>query len=124
MRYFSTMIVRTVAASTCFIWLCAPAAAAGLCNEPKTGTDSAPLLSPPLGKVVTGAGRLPFYSAPDPGCSLKGVFVLPKDSLIAYAETPSGWTSVMYMNPKTGSTAQGWVRSSRLKTTGTMGPAQ
>jgi hypothetical protein len=38
--------------------------------------------------------------------------------------TRSGWSSVMYVNPRTGVDVSGWVRSERLKATGTMGPKQ
>lgn len=91
------------------------------CREPATGTNKVPLLSPPLSEVVTGAGRLQFYSAPDRNCVMKGVFVIPKDGVIAYAQSDDGWTSVMYLNPKTGESVSGWVRSSRLKARGTVG---
>jgi hypothetical protein len=101
--------------------LAAPALAAE-CKEPETGTDSVPIFSPPLANVVTGAGRLQFYSAPNERCSISGVFVIPKDKLVAYAQTDDGWSSVMYMNPRSGDTVSGWVRSARLKPTGTMGP--
>lgn len=99
-----------------------PARAA--CMEPPTGSDQAPALSPPLSQVVTGAGRLQFHSAPDSACPMKGVFVIPKDELVAYAQTRNGWSSVMYLNPITGNDVSGWVRSARLKTVGTMGPKQ
>jgi hypothetical protein len=94
------------------------------CKEPKTGTKDVPIFSPPLANVVTGAGRLQFYSAPSERCAVCGVFVIPKDELVAYAATDDGWSSVMYMNPRTGNTVSGWVRSARLKQTGTMGPKQ
>ena len=91
------------------------------CEEPQTGTKAVPSFSPPLSAVVTGTGRLQFYSAPRTDCMMKGVFVVPKDELIAYAQS-GGWSSVMYSNPRTGSTVAGWVKSSRLKTTGAVGP--
>jgi hypothetical protein len=91
------------------------------CKEPETGTKNIPLFSPPLSAVVIGAGRLPFYSAPNPNCAMAGVFVIPRDELIAYAQSNDGWSSVMYSNPKTGDHVSGWVRSSRLKQTGTVG---
>ena len=91
------------------------------CKEPETGTGKAPMFSPPLSQVVIGKGRLAFYSAPNRGCVMPGVFVIPKDELIAYAQSSDGWTSVMYVNPKSGEGVSGWVRSSRLKTTGTVG---
>jgi hypothetical protein len=71
--------------------------------------------------VVTGAGRLQFYSAPHANCAMAGVFVIPKDELITYAQSNDGWLSVMYSNSKTGNDVSGWVRSSRLKQTGTVG---
>jgi hypothetical protein len=91
------------------------------CKEPETGTKNIPVLSPRLSAVVTGAGRLQFYSAPNANCAMVGVFIIPKDEVIAYARSDDGWSSVMYFNPKTGNDVQGWVRSSRLKTTGTIG---
>jgi hypothetical protein len=97
-----------------------PAAAAPGCREPK----DAPILSPPLANVVTGAGRLQFYSAPDPHCPIEGTFIVPGDEVIAYAETDDGWTSVTYFSKRAGSDLSGWVRSNRLKTTGTIAPEQ
>lgn len=94
------------------------------CREPQEGTKSAPMFSPPLANVVTGTGRLQFYSAPNLHCPIGGVFVIPKDQLVAYAQTDDGWSSVMYLNPKTGNDVSGWVRSARLKVTGTVGPKQ
>ena len=96
-------------------------AAFAACREPETGTKHIPVFSPPLGEVVTGAGRLQFYSAPDPHCAMKGVFVIPNDELIAYAQSNDGWSSVMYSNPKTGNSVSGWVKSARLRQTGTVG---
>ena len=101
--------------------LSASAPAFADCKEPAIGTKNIPSLSPPLGEVVIGSGRLQFYSAPNPNCIMPGVFVIPKDELIAYAQSDDGWSSVMYSNPKSGDTVSGWVKSSRLKTTGTMG---
>jgi hypothetical protein len=91
------------------------------CKEPETGTKNIPVFSPPLSAVVTGASRLQFYSAPKASCAMAGVFVIPKDELITYAQSNDGWSSVMYSNPKTGDNVSGWVRSSRLKETGSVG---
>lgn len=94
------------------------------CKEPKEGTAKVPIISPPLANVVTGMGRLQFYSAPNLHCPINGVFVIPNDQLVAYAQSDDGWSSVMYINPRTGNDVSGWVRSARLKVTGTMGPSQ
>jgi hypothetical protein len=94
------------------------------CKEPETGTKETPIFSPPMANVVVGAGRLQFYSAPNVRCPMDGVFVIPRDSLVAYAQTNDGWSSVMYLNPRTGNDVSGWVRSARLKQTGTVGPKQ
>jgi hypothetical protein len=96
--------------------------AAASCQEAATGTKNVPLFSPPISEVVIGAGRLQFYSAPNDACAMRGIFVIPKDQLIAYAQSNDGWTSVMYTNPRTGNVVSGWVRSARLKETGTVGP--
>jgi hypothetical protein len=93
------------------------------CEEPEIGTKAVPSFSPPLSVVVIGAGRLQSYSSPNPGCASKGFFVIPKDELITYAQS-GGWSSVMYSNPATGDAVSGWVKSSRLKKTGTVGPRQ
>ena len=71
--------------------------------------------------LAVGAGRLQFYSAPNLNCMMTGAFVIPKDELIAYAQSSDGWSSVMYSNPRNGNGVSGWVRSSRLKATGTVG---
>ncbi len=95
-------------------------AAGGGCKEPK----DAPILSPPLANVVVGPGRVQFYSAPNIRCPMAGVFVVPNDEVVSYAETDDGWTSIMYLNPRSKADFQGWVRSDRLKATGTVGPSQ
>jgi len=82
------------------------------------------MLSPPLAEVVTGTERLQFYSAPNLNCVMIGVFVIPMDQLIAYAQSGGGWTSVMDSNPRTNDVVWGWVKSARLKVTGTFGPTQ
>jgi len=101
-----------------------PALAETSCKEPKTGTNKVPIFSPPLANVVTGTGRLQFYSAPNFSCLMDGVFVIPKDELVAYAQSDDGWSQVMYINPRTGNDVSSWVRSERLKVTGAMGPKQ
>jgi hypothetical protein len=86
------------------------AAHADDCKEPVEGSNNTPMFSPPIAAVVTGSGRLQFYSAPNSHCVMTGVFVIPKDELVAYAMTSDGWWSVMYLNPKTGNDVSGWVR--------------
>jgi hypothetical protein len=94
------------------------------CREPETGTKAVPTFSPPIGNSVMGPGQLPFYSAPSLNCPMKGIFVVPRDEVVAYAETKDGWSSVMYVNPRSGNQVSGWVRSARLKAKGTLGPSQ
>ena len=69
-----TLIGLAVAA---LIFTGGAALAADNCKEPETGTDTVPMLSPPLSEAVIGAGRLQFYSAPDENCAMSGVFVIP-----------------------------------------------
>ncbi|MCP3473973.1 hypothetical protein NLM33_27025 [Bradyrhizobium sp. CCGUVB1N3] len=117
------VLVRSLLACIALVFV-TPALAAPPCKEPEAGGKGAPMLSPPTANVVTGTGRLQFYSAPNPACAISGIFVIPKDELIAYAQTDDGWSSVMYTNPRTGNAVSGWVRSARLKETGTVGPKQ
>lgn len=69
------------------------------------------------GRTTIGKGRIAFFSAPDRRCVEKGVFVLPGERLNAYLEYGE-FTSVMYMNLKTGAEADGWVLSSRVQENG------
>lgn len=69
-------------------------------------------------REVIGKGRLQFYVAPDRGCTMPRVFVVPKDKLIAYVEY-KGYTAVMYTGGRNGEQPAGWVLSSRLRATGT-----
>lgn len=92
------------------------------CEEPEIGTKEVPSFSPPLSEIVIGPRRLQLYSAPDSACAMNGVFVIPKDELVVYAQSRGGWSSVMYSNPGTGNSVSGWVKSSRLKESGTVGP--
>jgi hypothetical protein len=121
-----TVSKNWLASIACGVALLGPfgtSASAESCVEPKTGTKDVPIFSPPVLEVVTGTGRLQFYSAPNFRCPIDGVFVIPKDELIAYALTNDGWSSVMYAPPKKDNVS-GWVRSSRLKEIGTVGPKQ
>jgi hypothetical protein len=108
---------RRIALACGALWLAWVAGRAqAACAEPELGTDRAPLVSPAEFYEVVGAGRLQFYSAPDFACKMRGVFVIPKDTLIVYALTRDGWASVMYVGAR--DTPMGWVRSDRLKDTG------
>ena len=121
---FGKIRLALIACGALAIGLPGTVAVAADCREPMAGTKDVPVFSPPLANVVTGTGRLQFYAAPKLGCAIDGVFVIPKDTLIAYAETSDGWSSVTYTNPRTGNIVSGWVRSARLKQTGTVGPRQ
>ena len=64
-------------------------------------------------RVVTGAGRLQFYAAPDMACRQPGVFILAGEAVEAI-EQFGAFTTVRYINPRTGTQARGWVASDRL----------
>jgi hypothetical protein len=72
---------------------------------------------------VEGKGRIYFHTAPDTRCRTKDIFVIQGDSLVVYSSF-DGWYEVMYINPKSGEDYSGWVRSERLKFSGTIGPSQ
>nr|WP_244109170.1 hypothetical protein [Burkholderia anthina] len=75
-----------------------------------TGSDA--------GRVVTGKGRLPFFSAPDDACRIDGLFIVEHDHVDARTEY-GRFTSVTYLNPRTHGTADGWVPRARLQPDGT-----
>jgi hypothetical protein len=95
----------------------------GTCDSVAKQAEADPIIIVPrVYFAVTGEGRLFFYSAPDQGCKLAGTFVIPGDSLIGYSEF-KGWISVMYTT-ENGDPVSGWVRSERLRRTGTLGVVQ
>ena len=71
---------------------------------------------------VAGTGRLYLYSGPDEKCLDKKLFVIPGDSMTAYAVygEHEEWTNVGFMQ-KDGEEVTGWVRTDRLMFTGAFG---
>lgn len=67
----------------------------------------------PLPGRVAGSGRLQFLSAPDPACTMPGVFVVPGDS-VTTSLSSGGFVYANYTNPKSGRKVQGWVPRDRL----------
>jgi hypothetical protein len=76
------------------------------------------------GRVVTGHGRLQFYSAPNYSCKMKGIFVIEGQTVNAYFEY-AAFTSVVYSSDRSSKPVIGWVRSDRPKRNGLgIGPTQ
>lgn len=69
------------------------------------------------GRTVIGRGRIQFYSAPEYSCKMKGIFILPNESVEAYTSY-RGFTSVAYLNSRQSKPVLGWVRSNRLTPNG------
>lgn len=64
-----------------------------------------------------------LHIAPSDQCKQKNLFLIPKDSVIAYEEVRMNgqtWVSVMYVR-KDGSTVDGWMKKKDLRQTGRMG---
>jgi hypothetical protein len=67
-----------------------------------------------------------FHSAPSSECKLKGVFIIPNDSVIAYQEFKNEkqtWLYVMYID-KDGNDTSGWVKARDFKLSGRFSPVQ
>ncbi|WP_156965846.1 single stranded DNA-binding domain-containing protein [Paraburkholderia bannensis] len=79
--------------------------------------DSVPYELAQSNYTVTGVGRLQFLYAPADDCEMKGVFVIPGDELVPQDDY-AAFTSVTYVNPKTGEKVEGWVQTSRLAKNG------
>lgn len=71
------------------------------------------------GRDIEGKARLPFYSAPDLRCKIRGLFVVPGDMLFAQLEY-KGFTKVAFIAIRKTDKKDvvGWVVSSRLKENG------
>ncbi|GLQ94393.1 hypothetical protein [Dyella acidisoli] len=101
-----------------FLLIACPAMATDCPALDKKGNDEGIRIPGSNAVMVTiGTGRVQFYSAPSDRCEMKGIFVLPREQLTGYG-TYGDFTSVMYMNPKSGVDVEGWVKSSRVKYTG------
>ncbi|NHZ83494.1 hypothetical protein F2P44_30135 [Massilia sp. CCM 8695] len=74
--------------------------------------NAAPVRAP-LASRVKGSGRLQFLSAPDAGCAMPGVFVVPGDKVTATLAS-AAFVYASYTNPKSGRKVQGWVPRERL----------
>jgi hypothetical protein len=92
----------------------------GICDKAARQAEADPvLLVPRVYFAVKSGPRLFFYSAPDQACRQADTFVIAGDSLIGYLEF-KGWISVMFTKTN-GDPVMGWVRSERLRATGTLG---
>ncbi|MHA3083656.1 hypothetical protein E0H86_09895 [Acinetobacter sp. ANC 4635] len=65
-----------------------------------------------------------FHTAPSEQCKIKNVFIIPKDSVIAYQEFKNEnelWLYVMYIG-KDGVDTEGWVKAKDFKMSGRISP--
>lgn len=87
-----------------------------------TSPDQEDFLTEKYNYKVAGTGRLYFYNGPDEKCLDKKVFVIPGDSLVAYAEygKHEEWSNVGFTT-KDGDEITGWVKTERLMFTGAFG---
>lgn len=70
--------------------------------------------------------RAYFHSAPSNQCKIKNLFVIPRDSVIAYQEFKNenqAWIFVMYVD-KNGIDTTGWVKARDFKISSSLGPIQ
>ena len=70
--------------------------------------------------------RTYFHSAPSKECLIKNLFIIPKDSVIAYQDYKNEgqtWMYVMYIQ-KDGNTIEGWVKEHDFKIGGSIDPVQ
>ena len=65
-----------------------------------------------------------FHTAPSEQCKMKNVFIIPKDSVIAYQEFKNEnelWLYVMYIS-NNGVDTEGWVKAKDFKISGRISP--
>jgi hypothetical protein len=99
--------------------LSGPAHAANCTEVAKQANRDGAHMIPRAAGVVVGAGRVSFHSAPLGGCGTRS-FLVPNDRFVAYQQY-RGWTYVMYVHPVSGADTSGWLPSTRLLLTGTIG---
>ncbi|WP_248312840.1 hypothetical protein [Burkholderia ambifaria] len=114
-RYISTCVAPAAPASTI---ASAPAAIDCDALNRRAQERGDVVTSGDAGRIVTGKGRLPFFSAPDDACRIDGLFIVEHDHVAARTEY-GRFTSVTYLNPRTKGRADGWVPTARLKRDGT-----
>lgn len=87
--------------------------------------QSSDMYQPRLSFEVVGKKgfRSYFYAAPVEQCKTNNLFLIPKDSVIAYEEirlNGQTWINVMYIR-KNGSTVEGWMKKKDFRKTGRIG---
>jgi hypothetical protein len=111
------MTMKTLVALALLATSCSAFAASCPELETQAETMGDHIPSHESGRLTIGTERVAFYSGPDDACKEEGVFVLPGEELNAYINY-GDFTSILYINPKNGNEATGWVKTSRLKETG------
>jgi hypothetical protein len=113
----NTMIARLLSLTLAFAASVAVARSEAACKRLSDAGYESGIQIPGSDAIreVVGTGRLAFHSAPSGDCVMPGIFVVPRDKLVAYVEY-KGYTAVLYVG---GEEPVGWVLSSRLRATGT-----
>lgn len=119
------MIIKTALIVMSLI-VCSNASALNCAQLSKIADDNGLQYGTKASFVVQGEKgfRTYFHSAPSSQCKIKELFLIPKDSVIAYQEFKNQnktWLYVMYID-KNGKDTSGWMLESDFKMSGSLSP--
>ena len=120
--------MKKIILSAALFVLCGKASALTCSQLAKIADDNGIAYGTKYSFVVKGSKgfRTYFHSAPSSECKIKQLFLIPKDSVIAYQEFKNQnrtWIYVMYID-KNGNDTSGWVKARDFKVSGSLSPAR
>ncbi|EHU1925339.1 hypothetical protein A1E71_RS18810 [Acinetobacter baumannii] len=118
--------MKKIILSAALFVLCGKASALTCSQLAKIADDNGIAYGTKYSFVVKGSKgfRTYFHSAPSSECKIKQLFLIPKDSVIAYQEFKNQnrtWIYVMYID-KNGNDTEGWVLENDFKISGSISP--
>ena len=116
--------MKKIALITTLLIVCGEASAINCSQLSKIADDNSIPYGTKYSFVVKGQKgfRTYFYSAPSSECKIKQLFLIPKDSVVAYQEFNNEnktWLYVMYID-KNGKDTEGWVLENHFKVSGSL----
>ena len=118
--------MKKIALITTLLIVCSKASAINCSQLSKIADDNSITYGTKASFVVQGQKgfRTYFHSAPSSQCKIKELFLIPKDSIVAYQEFKNQnktWLYVMYID-KNGKDTSGWMLESDFKISGSLSP--
>ncbi|NNG82931.1 hypothetical protein [Acinetobacter sp. ANC 5378] len=118
--------MKKIALITTLLIVCGKASALTCSQLSKIADDNSIMYGTKYSFVVKGQKgfRTYFHSAPSAQCKIKQLFLIPKDSVVAYQEFKNEnktWLYIMYID-KNGKDTSGWMLERDFKISGSLSP--